>query len=191
MPGAASPPGRPFVLPLVLAALSLGPAARAAFGPGPTDTQVEAVFVYNFARFVAWPASSFSAADQPFVIGVLGEDPFGTHLDEAVHGEQIERHPLVVRHFGDISQVHDCQILYIDRSQEAQLPRILSVLDHRSTLTVSDLTDASRRGVMIQLSTEQRHVRVHINPVSVHAAGLTISASLLQLAQVEGSGGGR
>ncbi len=157
-------------------------------GTTPTEYQVKAVFVLNFSRFIAWPNSSFTDANQPFVIGVLGSDPFGTHLDDAVRGEHVDAHPLVVRHFADIAAVSNCQILFIDRSEAGQLGSILAALAHRSTLTVSDLDGASRRGVMIQFATEDNRIRLHINPDSARAAGLAISAPLLQLAQIDRTG---
>lgn len=149
----------------------------------PSEYEVKAVFVFNFSRFVAWPPSAFGAPDQPFVIGVLGSDPFGPHLEAAVRGEQIDSHPLIVRHFHDVDDVRNCQILFIDRSERAQLNRIVSVLDHRGILTVSDLEGASQQGVMIQFATEDNHIRLRINAASAHAAGLTISSNLMRLAE--------
>ena len=154
-------------------------------GAAPSEYQVKAVFVYNFSHFVAWPSAAFAASDQPFVIGIVGQDPFGSHLDEAVRGEHVNAHPLVVRHVTDLSDVGQCQILFIDRSEAAQLDRILSAVDHHSTLTVSDLQGASRRGVMIQFETLDQRIRLRINPSSARSAGLTISAPLLQLAQID------
>lgn len=169
--------------------VALAPAVDAAAGalPAgvPTEYEVKAVFVLNFSRFVAWPSQAFTSATQPFVIGVLGNDPFGSHLDDAVRGEQADGHPLVVRRFQNIAEVRDCQILFIDQSQAAQLPHILATLDHRSTLTVTDLAGASRRGVMIQFATVNHEIRLRINPDSARAAGLTISSTLLQLAQID------
>jgi hypothetical protein len=153
----------------------------------PTEYQVKAVFVYNFSRFVEWPSQTFSAPDAPFVIGVLGSDPFGAHLDEAVHGEQIDQHPLVVRHFRNPGEIGDCRILYIDRSEGAQLQQILAALDHRSTLTVADLDDSSERGVMIQFTTENNRIRLRINVEAARAAGLTISSKLLRSADIVGT----
>lgn len=161
------------------------PAAAASVGGAPTEYQVKAVFVYNFSRFVAWPSSAFASADQPFVIGILGDDPFGSHLDEAVHGEHVDSHPLVVRHFADVADIGQCQILFIDRSAAAHLDLVLAKLDHQSTLTVTDVQGASLHGVMIQFETLDQRIRLRINPNSARAAGLTISAPLLQLAQID------
>jgi YfiR/HmsC-like len=149
-----------------------------------SEYQVKAVFVFNFSHFVDWPTQSFSSPNEPFVIGVLGGDPFGARLDEAVRGEHVTDHPLIVRRFRSIDEIEDCQILFIDRSQVAQLGRIVSTLDHRSVLTVSEIEQAAQRGVMIQFATEDNHIRLKVNLDAAHAAGLSISSKLLRLADI-------
>jgi hypothetical protein len=153
----------------------------------PTEYQVKAVFVFNFSHFVEWPAQAFSAPNEPFVIGILGGDPFGTRLDEAIRGEQINQHPLVVRRFRNIGEIGACNILYIDRSASAQLGEILGTLENRNTLTVSDLEDSAQRGVMIQFTTENNRIRLRINVDAAKAAGLTISSNLLRPAEIVSS----
>jgi hypothetical protein len=157
----------------------------------PTESQVEAVFVFNFSRFVEWPPEVFAAPTDPFVIGILGTDPFGARLDEAVRGEVINGRPLIVRRFRNIADVGNCQILFIDRSETDRLQQILAALDHRSTLTVSEVDGASQRGIMIQFATENHRIRLRINVESARAAGLTISSKLLRPAEIvatQGSG---
>jgi YfiR/HmsC-like len=163
-------------------ALLLLRAARGAETPG--EYQVKAVFVFNFSRFVEWPPQAFSAPDQPFAICILGNDPFGPRLDEAVRGEQINQHPLLIRRLRSVREADNCQILYIDRSEAGELHQILSALDHRSTLTVSELSDAAERGGMIQFMTENNRIRLRINVESARAAGLTISSKLLRPADI-------
>lgn len=154
------------------------------------EYQVKAVFVFNFSRFVEWPPQAFTAPDAPFVIGILGDDPFGARLDEAVRGEQIDQHPLSVRRFRTLGDIGDCQILFIGRSEGAQLPQVLAALEHRSTLTVSELDRSSERGVMIQFTMENNRIRLRINVEAARAAGLTISSKLLRSAEIVGTSGG-
>jgi hypothetical protein len=71
----------------------------AAAADSPSEYQVKAIFLFNFSHFVDWPAEAFKSPTEPFIIGVLGADPFGPRLDEAVRGEHIAGHPLVVRRF--------------------------------------------------------------------------------------------
>jgi hypothetical protein len=153
----------------------------------PAENQVQAVFLYNFSRFVEWPPQTFAAPSDPFVIGIVGSDPFGARLDEAVRNEQINGHVLTVRRFRSISDLDKCQILFIDRSEIANLGQILAALDHHNTLTVSQADGAAQRGVMIQLATENSRIRLRINVDSARAAGLTISSKLLRPAEIIGA----
>jgi hypothetical protein len=163
------------MLPALLALPASGLGAPA------SEDQVKAVFLYNFTHFVEWPASSQEAA---FVIGVLGNDAFAAQIENAVRGEQVAARPLQVRRYRGVADIDDCQILFIDREVADELPRVLNGLSGRSTLTVSDLSGAARRGVMIQFATDARRLRLLINVDAARAAGLTISSKLLRPAEI-------
>jgi hypothetical protein len=150
----------------------------------PNEYQVKAVFIFNFSHFVEWPSEALGAPDEPFVIGILGDDPFGPRIDEALKGELISNHPMVVRRFRRVDEVGNCQILFIDHSQATQLAHVLAALDHHSILTVSDAGRASDRGVMIEFVTDNNRIRLRINAEAARAAGLTISSKLLRPAEI-------
>jgi uncharacterized protein DUF4154 len=177
------------LLPLLLfAALGCGAISRSVdAAAAPSEDQVEAVFVFNFSHFVEWPPQSFAAPTDPFIIGILGSDRFGAHLDEVVRGEQINGHPLQVQRFRSLADIERCQILFIDRSEGAQISQILAALNGRSTLTVSQADGAAEQGVMIQFAVEDSRVRLRINVESARAAGLTISSNLLRPAAIVGA----
>jgi hypothetical protein len=172
---------------LAVAVAGLMVAQALSASDAPTENQVQAVFLYNFSRFVEWPPRAFAAPTDPFVIGIVGSDPFGARLDEAVHNEQINGHILTVRRFRSLSELDNCQILFIDRSEIGRLAEILAALDHHSTLTVSQADGAAQRGVMIQFANENSRIRLRINVDSARAAGLTISSKLLRPAEIVGA----
>jgi hypothetical protein len=176
--------GKPRLFLAVIAALMVQTLSAA---DAPTENQVQAVFLFNFSRFVEWPPQAFATPADPFVIGIVGSDPFGARLDEAVHNEQINGHVLTVRRFHSISDLDNCQILFIDRSESGRLGQILAALDHRSILTVSQADGAAQHGVMIQFANENSRIRLRINVDSARAAGLTISSKLLRPAEIIGS----
>ncbi len=161
--------------------------ARTAAGAEATEYQVKAVFLFNFSHFVEWPATALSAPNLPFVICILGEDPFGPRLDEAVRGEQINQHPLAIRRLQSTGDAGDCQILYIARSEAIRVPAILAARDHRSMLTVADMERGAERGVMIELAMENSRIRLRINVEAARAAGLLISSKLLRPAEIVGT----
>lgn len=155
----------------------------------PTEQQLKAVFVFKLSHFVSWPAESFALPDDPFVIGVLGGEEFTQQLQEAIRDETLDAHPLVVRRLRDAGEIEDCRILYIERSRADVLAQIRPSLEARSILTVSDLDDAARRGVIIQLSNENNRLHLVINLEAARSAGLTISSNLLRLATLTGANG--
>src|SRR2546429_1250447 len=53
-----------------------------------SEYQLKAVFLFNFAQFVEWPPAALPGDSAPFVIGVLGKDPFGADLDDIVRSEE-------------------------------------------------------------------------------------------------------
>jgi len=155
----------------------------------PSEYQVKAVFLFNFAQFVEWPPGALPDPQTPFVIGVLGKDPFGPDLDAVVHGETIAGHPLVIERYRNIGELHNCNILFIGRTEIANLPHILEVLKGRSILTVTDAEDGDPRGVMIQLVTRSNRIRLRIDVGAARAGNLLISSKLLRPAEIVGGEG--
>jgi hypothetical protein len=180
---ARASPARSWLLMLLLAAM----ACRA----GPSEYEVKAVFLFNFAQFVEWPDGAFPGPDTPFVIGVLGKDPFGSKLDTVVHGETAASRPMVVQRYRDVGEIQSCNILFIGRSQSGELPRIVAALKGRSILTVSDAEEADQSGVMIRLVTRDNRIRLRIDLSAAKAGNLTISSKLLRPAEIVGEAGVR
>ena len=152
----------------------------------PSEYQLKAVFLFNFAQFVEWPASAFPDPRTPFVIGVLGRDPFGPELDGVVRGETVNGRPLVIERYHNIEELHNCNILFIGRTEIGALPQILAVLRGRSILTVSDAEEADQSGVMIRLLTRSNRIHLQIDVSAAKAGNLVISSKLLRPAEIVG-----
>jgi len=149
------------------------------------EYQLKAVFLLRFGQFVDWPVAAFPKPDSPFVIGVLGPDPFGSSLDEAVRGEKIRGRDIEIHHFRRVEEVDACHILFIN-SREEPLESILARLKGRSILTVGDSENFARRGGIIRFLTEQGKVRLRINLEAAKANNLVVSSKLLRWAELAG-----
>ena len=154
----------------------------------PKEYQVKAVFLFRFAQFVEWPPSAFPEPRTPLVIGVLGHDPFGTYLDDIVQGETVNNHPLAVHRYATVEEITTCHILFISRSEDARLERVLVGLKGRDILTVGDAERFSTRGGMIRFVTEQGRIRLRINLKAAEAANLKLSSKLLRPAEIVSPG---
>lgn len=171
---------------LLLAAVAviavLGDAATSsAQASTPSEYQVKAAYLYNFGRFVTWPAIP-AAQDGSFTICVLGRDPFGATLDAAVAGHPLGGKPVAVKRIAHPEEASGCRILFIDSEKAGSLKEILPALSHLPVLTVSDMPDFSQRGGMIQFVLEDSRVRFEVNLTNAESAGLTMSSELLKVA---------
>jgi uncharacterized protein DUF4154 len=158
-----------------------GLAAQAVRAP---EYQVKAVFLFNFAQFVDWPAAAFPAADTPLVICVLGNDPFGDALDQTVRNERLGGRPFQVRRYRSVEEITTCHILFISRSEGNRPEAVLASLNQRPILTVSDADGFAQRGGMIRFVTDRNRIRLQLNLAAAEAAHLTISSKLLRVAEI-------
>lgn len=148
----------------------------------PSEYQVEAAYLYNFGRFVEWPAKSPTARNNSFTICVLGDDPFGRALDATLAGETIGNQRVTARRISSPQMAVDCQILFISSSEANRLNKIIEALDKNAVLTVSDIPQFSQRQGMIQFVTEENRIRFEVNLAATRRAGLTLSSELLKVA---------
>ena len=149
----------------------------------PSEYTVKAAFIYNFAKFVEWPAE-LSAKEGPFVIGILGEDPFEGALDEIVSGKTIRDKKIIVKRFSKIEDAMNSNILFISNSEKRSIARIIKQLTGTHVLTVSDIGEFAEQGGIIGLMVDQNHVRFAINVAVAEQAGLKPSSQLLKLARI-------
>ena len=149
---------------------------------------MKAVFLLNFARFVEWPAPP---GPEPFVLMVLGDDPFGATLDRAFENGSAGGRAWQVRRVGRLEGAGRPQILFISLSEERRLPAILAALRGTPVLTVSDIPEFARRGGMIGLRLEERRVRFDIDLSPASASGLRLRSQLLRLARTVSDKGAR
>lgn len=170
-------PSRLAVLLLALSALVLTGASPDRAG----EYDVKAAFLYNFTKFVEWPASAFEG-DEPFVIGVVGDDPFGDSLEDVLAGKSVGDRPLAIRRYPQLEALGRCHLLFLDDSLEAQVGRVLGRLGDAHVLTVADFEEGVEQGVMIGFRTQSRKVRFDINAAAAEARSLKISSRLLSLA---------
>lgn len=145
------------------------------------EYQAKASFLLNIAQFVTWPSQS---PDAPLVIGILGDDPFGPYLDEAVRGQKVNERSIIIQRLRRHADPRACNILFISQSERDRVAQVLSNLKDRSVLTVSDIDGFTDLGGMIQLFIEKNTLRMRIGLDAVKASNLKVSSKLLRVAEV-------
>ncbi len=154
----------------------------------PTQYEVEAAYLFDFGKFVAWPSAAQS--DAPFLICVLGQDPFGPVLDRTVAGESLRGRPVQDKRITRPQDATGCSILYISSSESGRLSKILSTIQEAPVLTVSDIPDFVQQGGMVQFVLRDGRVRFEVNLAPTQSNGLSMSSELLKVSvEVHRAGG--
>ena len=143
-----------------------------------SEYRVKTAFLYNFSRFVTWPAIAMHERTE-FSLCVIGSDPFGEQLDKLA-GKTVHSRTLVVNRLSSIAMLDSCHLLYI--SEDAELVKVLSVVRDQPVLTVSDVDNFTEQGGIIQFKLVQNKVRFRINTSAASSADLSISSKMLSLA---------
>ena len=169
---------------LFLVALAFAPEKIRAQSDVSKEYQIKAAFLFHFAQFVEWPSVDSTNADDPFVIGVLGENPFGGALDEIVKGETIGNRKITVQYSRSAEDLKNCQIVFVCKSEKARLPRILKELNGDNLLTVGECDGFAQHGGVMNFYLEDGKVRFEINPDAAEREKLKISSQLFRLGKI-------
>ena len=148
------------------------------------EYQIKAAFLFNFAQFVDWPSAAFANTNAPFCIGVLGDDPFEGALDATIQDEDIGNRKIMIERSQNVADLKNCQMIFVSKSEKGHIPEILSELDSRPILTVSEVQGFAQRGGSINFYLSGPKVRFEINPSAAQSDGLKISAQLLSLGKI-------
>jgi hypothetical protein len=147
--------------------------------------EVKAAMLFQFARFVEWPAGGgVGARSGPLVIGLLQADGVGWHLADLVKTQTIAGMPVVLKPMLSAGDPMDqIDLIFIGAAGRAQIPAVLQSIGSRAVLTVSDARDFVSLGGMVGFRDDRERIGFDINLASAEHANLRISSKLLSLAR--------
>lgn len=172
-----------FRIVVVVGLLALGESARASAqaAAGSLEYQVKAAYLLNFTRYVEWPARSLPT-DAPLELCILGEDPFGEVIDQAIRGRRSQGRPVTVRRVEPDERAYSCHLVFVTDESWNRWRTLVESLTSSGILTVGDSDEFSRDGGVIGFVISNETVRFVINLKAMERSGLKISSRMLSLA---------
>lgn len=158
-----------------------GTLAAQGIQPPRGERQVKAAFVYNFAKFVEWPAHR--SAHGPLTVGIVGDPALAQAVADATRGKMVRGREIEVRYFPAPETLRACDILYVALSNRENTQLSIHAVKDLPTLTIGELEGFSDWGGMIEMFLEDHKFRFAINAGAAHRSGLKVSSRLLQLAR--------
>lgn len=161
--------------------LLLSPHTSMAEGKRLDEYEVKAAYLYNFAKYVDWPANSLPADAATMTYCVIGTGPMNSPV-RTLEGKLARNRRVKVREQTQNDDLGGCHILFINGTLNGQINRILASAAGRSILTVSDVKGFTTTGGIIEFMPVGDKIRFQINHRSAKQANLRISSRLLSLA---------
>lgn len=146
-----------------------------------SESDVEAAFLPRFARYVIWPPAARPNGADPFVLCVIGSDPFGDGLDSAARSQSVDGRRIIVRRMDSTANAAQCHIAFVGGSRVQSIGQMLAALRGKPILTVTDSHSGDARGI-VDFSVVGGRVRFFIDNSDASSRGLNISSRLLALA---------
>jgi hypothetical protein len=146
------------------------------------EFSIKAVVLFNFAKYVRWPDSTFTAPDQPIRVCIAGKSPVSEKLNSSEAPTEAQGRPFA---FKEISvarlkeEAIGCQILYWNKADNETIEPFLPALHQAHVLTVAD---SDSRKSIITFTIEDGKVRFKIRRKEAEKAALELGSQLLKLA---------
>lgn len=183
-------PGRsPFIAwlhPLLgaLALLMVSMCARAADPAAMIEYKVKTGYLFNFAKFIEWPATCLPAPDSPFVIGVLDDGEVVPVLQSLLEGKKVDSHPVQVK-VATIDQIgKGFHILFVSRAAGKSPEEVKAALGNAATLLVGETEQFAERGGTLGFTLEEQSIRLSLNLERATESGLKVSSKLSSVAKL-------
>jgi hypothetical protein len=144
---------------------------------------LKAAYVYNIAKFTRWPDSAFTTEDNQFKLCLYGDDDTISQL-KLLTNRNLNNRTILVKAITTESAINDCQLLYISATENRRYRYLLSLINKKTTLTISNDSRFLRLGGLINLTELGQRLQFEVNMEQLENSKLTLSSKLLALGKL-------
>ncbi len=149
------------------------------------ENELKAAILYNFAKYVEWPAGALAEQPEPLVLCIIGDHPFGDALAQ-VEGRPVHGRPLAIHMASEVDALGICHMVFLGASEIRRVDAVLDRYRNQSVLTVADIEGFAERGGIIDMFKAEGRVGFTVNLDAARSANLVVSSRLLALARIVG-----
>jgi predicted transcriptional regulator len=143
------------------------------------DYRFHSVFIYNFTKYIQWPAENQSG---DFVIGVVGNSPISSELERMAAHRTVGTQKIVIKKFKSATEVTNCHILFVPNTNIDAFASIQEKLKGKHTLIITEKDGMAHKGSGINFVQQDNKWKFELNEAATHNAGLKVSKELSKLA---------
>lgn len=156
------------------------------------EYDLKAILLERFTQYLEWPENSnMSDASAPFIIGVVGDDPFDGTLETTYSDLKIKNKNVVIKYFDSFRGTQICNLVFISSSMKNNIDSIVNYFSDKPILLVSDVKGFGEKGVLINIFLENNYPKYELHEKKMEALGFKINFRLKRSASIIHDGGNR
>ena len=144
-----------------------------------TNARLKALYIYNFAKKVDWPAEYKTGN---FVIGVVGSDDVYDKLVQLYSSKSIASQPIEIKRFESATAIDRCHLLYVPEKQHGAIAEIVKNVGKNSSLIVTEKDGGIEDGAVINFIIKDSKLKYELNNKTAASRKLLIGTDLQHLA---------
>ncbi|TAJ25004.1 MAG: YfiR family protein [Planctomycetota bacterium] len=149
-----------------------------------SEYEMKALLLARFVKYTRWPESAYESKDAPFLVAVLGKDPFGAALDEAFKDAKVGERKVKIVRGTDVAALGNAQLVFVAGRDEKQQQKLAEQFAGKPVLLVADTQRGAELGAQFGFYLDGNRVRFAANTASSKKAGLEVSSELLKHARI-------
>ena len=130
------------------------------------DYRIHSVFLYNFTKYVQWPAAAQSG---DFVIGVVGDSPIYDELTKITNGKMAGGQKITVKRFRSADAIETCHMLFVPSS--ANFDKVQAKTAGKPVLLITEKAGLSQKGSAINFVVRDNKWRFELNENATRQTG--------------------
>jgi hypothetical protein len=147
---------------------------------GDTNARLKSVFIYNFTRYIDWPAD-YKSGD--FVISMYGTNAaMLTELNNMAKTKTVGTQKIVIKNTTSLDGIGKCNILYVTTDVTTPISEIIAKIKGKATLLVTEQPGLAKKGSAINFVVVENRQKFELNQNNAEKNNLKVSSSLLALA---------
>jgi hypothetical protein len=143
-----------------------------------TIPKAQTLFIYNFSRLIEWPANYRTGN---FIIGILGSSEVANELEVYTKGKKVGTQNIEIIRYKAVTEIQNCHILFVPFSKTKQISEVLSSMNGKSTLIITEKNGGLDEGAAINFIILEDKMRFELKPENANKYGIKFSSKLQEM----------
>lgn len=159
------------------------------------EYEVKALMLKSFTIYINWPKGSrVYDKSRPFVLGVIGDNPFVIKkrgketgqdwLTVSLGRQKIQNKEVEIRAISDIKEIAEVDFLFVSKSEKKNVDDIVEAARKNNVLTIGDTDGYAKKGILINIYVERGSPKFEVNLMAFLEAGFSADHRMLKLARI-------